>query len=135
MSELRILHLPIKRKWFDMIKAGEKPEEYRKIKDYWARRLLESKHGVEAGVWEEMLHDMQNPFFSHTDIEELLNYFEVSFREYDAVRFKNGYRKDSPVFAREFKGLEIVQGREKWGAEPGKYYFSIRLGKLLIDAS
>lgn len=31
--------LPIKRKWFDMIKSGEKKEEYREIKPYWNSRI------------------------------------------------------------------------------------------------
>lgn len=31
--------LPIKKKWFDMIKSGEKKEEYREIKRYWITRF------------------------------------------------------------------------------------------------
>ena len=31
--------LPIKKKWFDMIKSGEKKEEYREIKPYYATRF------------------------------------------------------------------------------------------------
>ena len=34
-----MLVLPIKKKWFDMIKSGEKKEEYREIKDYYDKRL------------------------------------------------------------------------------------------------
>ena len=34
-----MLTLPIKKKWFDMIKSGEKKEEYREIKPYWAKRF------------------------------------------------------------------------------------------------
>lgn len=34
-----MLTLPIKKKWFDMIKSGEKKEEYREIKPYWTNRL------------------------------------------------------------------------------------------------
>lgn len=34
-----MLVLPIKKKWFDMIKSGEKKEEYREIKPYYASRL------------------------------------------------------------------------------------------------
>lgn len=33
------LVLPLKRKWFEAIKAGEKVEEYRLANDYWCRRL------------------------------------------------------------------------------------------------
>ena len=34
-----MLTLPIKKKWFDMIKSGEKKEEYREIKPYYQIRL------------------------------------------------------------------------------------------------
>lgn len=34
-----MLILPIKKKWFDMIKSGEKKEEYREIKPYYKSRL------------------------------------------------------------------------------------------------
>ncbi len=36
----RILHLNLKKQWFDMIASGEKKEEYREVKDFWSRRLL-----------------------------------------------------------------------------------------------
>ena len=42
MSELKILHLTLEKKWFDMILSGVKTEEYRKIKPYWDNRLNKS---------------------------------------------------------------------------------------------
>lgn len=35
-----MLTFPIKKKWFDMIKSGEKHEEYRDITDYYDSRLM-----------------------------------------------------------------------------------------------
>lgn len=35
----KMLILPIKKKWFDMILSGEKKEEYREIKPYYEKRL------------------------------------------------------------------------------------------------
>lgn len=35
----KILYLPIKKKWFDLIAQGKKKEEYREQKRYWLRRL------------------------------------------------------------------------------------------------
>lgn len=35
----KVLHLSVKKQWFDMISAGEKTEEYREIKPYWIKRL------------------------------------------------------------------------------------------------
>ena len=34
-----MLTLPIKKKWFDMIRSGEKKEEYREIKPYYDSRF------------------------------------------------------------------------------------------------
>lgn len=36
---MRVLHLTLKKKWFDMIASGEKREEYREVKPYWSKRL------------------------------------------------------------------------------------------------
>jgi hypothetical protein len=41
---MRILHLTLKKKWFDMIASGEKREEYREMKPYWHKRLLGQKY-------------------------------------------------------------------------------------------
>lgn len=37
------IHLPIKRKWFDMIASGVKKEEYREIKKHWVSRLVDER--------------------------------------------------------------------------------------------
>ena len=36
---MKVLHLTLKKKWFDMILSGEKREEYRDLSDYWWKRL------------------------------------------------------------------------------------------------
>lgn len=38
-SECAVLHLVLKRKWYDMIASGEKREEYRDATPYWRTRL------------------------------------------------------------------------------------------------
>ena len=38
-----MLILPIKKKWFDMIRSGEKKEEYREIKPYYETRFRNAK--------------------------------------------------------------------------------------------
>ena len=43
---MKILHLTLKKKWFDMIASGQKTEEYREIKDYWAKRLLKDYDAI-----------------------------------------------------------------------------------------
>jgi len=37
---MKILHLTLKKQWFDMILSGEKKEEYREIKPYWSNRFI-----------------------------------------------------------------------------------------------
>lgn len=43
---MKILHLTLKKKWFDMIASGEKREEYREIKPYWNGRFVNKKYNV-----------------------------------------------------------------------------------------
>lgn len=44
---MKVLHLTLKKKWFDMIASGEKKEEYRELKPYWFSRLTSDKYDVE----------------------------------------------------------------------------------------
>ena len=62
-----MLILPIKKKWFDMIKSGEKKEEYREIKPYWTSRF---EHYLRRTIF--------NSYAGH-------------------VILKNGYKKNSPT--------------------------------------
>jgi len=39
-KKMKVLHLILKKKWFDMIVSGEKLEEYRERKPYWDKRLV-----------------------------------------------------------------------------------------------
>ena len=40
----KILKLTIKKQWFLLIKDGVKKEEYRTIKDYWTKRLVNREY-------------------------------------------------------------------------------------------
>lgn len=96
---MKILHLTLKKKWFDMIESGEKKEEYREIKDYWKSRLCCGFPSL---------------------------YSEIDF---DVVSFRNGYTKDAPVINLKWEGMDVREGRPEWGAEVGKKYFVIKLGE------
>lgn len=50
--EKKVLVLTVSKEWFDKIVTGEKTEEYRKIKSYWASRLVNQQ--AESG---EVLFD------------------------------------------------------------------------------
>lgn len=124
---MKILHLTLKKKWFDMILSGEKSEEYREIKLYWGQRLLdkiETPHSWNLSPW--------------ADIEkgdyELKGWIEFTgghkgFKSFQWVQFRNGYSKDAGHMLRKCYGIEIGEGRPEWGAEPGKKYFVIKLGE------
>ena len=38
---MKTLHLNLKKKFFDMILSGYKKEEYREIKPFWIKQLME----------------------------------------------------------------------------------------------
>jgi len=45
-KEKKVLHLTLNKKWFDMIASGEKKEEYRAIKTYWASRIASKSYNM-----------------------------------------------------------------------------------------
>jgi hypothetical protein len=98
---VKVLHLTLKKKWFDMIASGEKKEEYREIKQYWFRRL------------------------------SITGNFEDGFIKPDAILFRHGYAKNAAALLIECLGIEVDEGKLEWGAEPDKEYFVIKLGDIL----
>ena len=104
-----MLTLPIKKKWFDMIKSGEKKEEYREIKPYWTRRF-------------EKLIMMLKPL---SEIEE--NYLMLP-KDYNVttVLFRNGYGNSVPTIKCKVK-IYCDYGLPKWGAEKGKKYYVLKI--------
>jgi hypothetical protein len=104
---MKVLHLTLKKKWFDMIASGEKKEEYRAMSDYWFSRFASCK--IEGT---KILAD---------------------FTEYSHIHFYNGaaFSTIYPNFKIEFKGMKTGEGKEEWGAEPGKKYFVISLGEII----
>lgn len=103
----KILHLTLKKKWFDMISSGEKKDEYREDKLYWKKRL------VREGYWHSQL-----------------------CKEYDVIRFKNGYAIDAATMDVECLGIKLCDFCdmiEGWYDEPvnGIRVFIIKLGKII----
>lgn len=101
-----MLILPIKQKWFDMIRSGEKKEEYREIKPYYDKCLGNEVIGF--------------PFTEAIikNIKSIKEYDENQFKNFEVV-FRNGYRADSPKIKCKSK-LKIGLGKEEWGAEKRK---------------
>lgn len=42
-ATLKILHLALKKKWYEMQERGEKTEEYRELNEYWRKRLIDQE--------------------------------------------------------------------------------------------
>lgn len=51
---MKVLHLTLKRKWFDLIASGKKKEEYREDKMYWRKRLLHPGETGDAKLFNEV---------------------------------------------------------------------------------
>ena len=101
---MKTLTLSLKKKWFDMIKAGTKKEEYREIKPYYEKRFLE-------------------PLSSR-----LFRNGETGVKPFDTLVFTLGYPKADDTERRltlKNPRIRIGTGRHEWGAELGKMYFVI----------
>lgn len=95
-----MLTLPIKKKWFDLIVSGQKKEEYRLPTKYYESRFNNLWQSSPAGYEAER-----------------------------KIRFRNGYRSDSPTITVTVT-LDFGEGRPEWGAEPGQQYFILRIKEV-----
>lgn len=124
---MKILDLVLKSKWYDMIASGEKREEYREIKPYWAQRLFLTgdymvvlkPHEYKAGTEEyaKCIKRLSQPN-GYSDY--------ARFDRYTHVRFRRGYTSATMLF--KCQGITIGKGNPEWGA-PEKEVFIIKLGE------
>lgn len=95
-----MLTLPIKKQWFDMIRSGEKTEEYRERNRYYYVRFRN------------------------------LGFLNLAAPEHRAhVCFRAGYGNDAPELVTSCT-LSVGQGRPEWGAEEGKEYYVLHIEKV-----
>ncbi len=123
---MKILNLPLKKEWYEMIERGEKLEEYRKVSAYWIQRIMEWYYQV-SGL------EYTSVSITKKEAEELAENVlclpkGLLVRHFDAVCFSYGYTKRRMMF--ECKGITIGRGRPEWGA-PDYETFIIKLGKRL----
>ena len=102
---MKTLYLPLKKQWYEMIERGEKREEYREMKPYWQKRLIETRKTYP-----------QSPVSCD------------SLKRIDAVCLSYGYTKRRMTF--ECAGITIGRGRPEWGA-PKDEVFVIKLGRRI----
>ena len=115
-----MLIMPIKRKWLEMIRSGEKKEEYRDIKHYYTARF---RHLMTYAPWRD--EHIIAAVRSATDRGGVPI----------TVILRGGYSALSPAIQVSGK-LVIGEGKPEWGAEPGKEYYIIRIEEyedLLTD--
>ena len=67
------------------------------------------------------------------EYREIKPYYNLRLigREYDSVVFRNGYARDAPSLTIELKAIRFGTGNPEWGAEEGKTYFVLSLGKII----
>ena len=93
----RVLHLTLKKAWFDLMISGKKKVEYRKPSEWIISRLQ---------------------------------------KEYDVIKFTNGYGSDKPYFISEYKGFGISDKSETIHIENSKIEieegtYMIKIGKII----
>lgn len=86
-----MLTLPIKGKWYDMIRSGEKLEEYRANTPYYDARF--ARH-------------LGKPV---------------------KVRFRNGYRADSPTMEVVIRPMFRKGAKPEWGGDPDKFCWVLEI--------
>lgn len=111
---MKVLKLVLKYKWYDMIEAGLKPEEYRSCNEYWLRRLLD-------GGW---VYDSDNNLLP-------ANEWDVAFKQFDAVQFYRAYSKNRKTMLWEFIKTDIGKAVPEWSDNWQGDVFRIKLGKLI----
>lgn len=134
------LQLNLIKEWFDLTLKGIKKEEYRDITPHWASRLLCMENGnnlskcysketiewicISLKRWEDL---------NYASIEEVLDEFNIKFKEYHYTDFRNGYKslKILPRFIIENKNITIGVGKEEWGFISNKPVFIIHHGKII----
>ena len=120
----KVLYLPLKKEWYEMIESGVKTEEYRDLSEYWISRL--TRYGDD-----EKLNGRLYANFLSTSPNVLKLNIEGSimrFADFDAVKFSYGYTKRTMTF--ECKGITIGKGKKEWGA-PDEDVFIIKLGERI----
>lgn len=115
----RILYLPLRKEWYEMIERGEKREEYRTISPYWMERLLKCSRLPPTADGRCINERCQGCPPANRS----------RFKEFDTVCFSYGYTLRRMAF--ECKGITVGHGRSEWGA-PEHETFIIRLGKRTL---
>lgn len=124
---MKILDLPLKAKWYDMIESGIKTEEYREIKEFWIKRLLWIHKYIDDPVeWSEFVNELRHP--TNYTRDELFKSQLAEFAYYTHVRFRYGYTKRTMLFKLGNISIGVVYAA--LGA-PEEEVFILKLGERI----
>lgn len=93
-----------------MIASGEKTEEYREVKPYWMKRILD---GISVRLLVMFSGSRRIPLRS----------------KYERVCFHRGYTSQTMTF--KIKGVSVGMGKVAWGAPVDKVVIIIKLGNRI----
>ena len=119
-----ILHLVLKKKWYEMQECGEKPEEYRDITPYWYQRLYQRKdeYGHAGPLTRDDAEYCCDPSLRY--ILKGKGFADTELRPYTHVCFHCGYT--SQCFIDRIDNITIGRGLPEWGAPEDRDVFIIR---------
>lgn len=109
-----MLTLPIKRKWLEMIRSGEKKEEYRKLSPYYAARFKRFI-GCEYRPLPE---------------EVVVNTFRSVGSKgipFERVILRAGYNSERDPATMISGYITISTGNPEWGAAEGEEYYVLHI--------
>ena len=109
---VKILHLPLKAKWYEMQERGEKTEEYRDIVPYWTKRIC----GCPANI--DWCHEKGATCRGCSVLAQLKP------KDYTHVLLRYGYTKR--CFIHRIDSITIGRGNPEWGAPTDRDVFIIR---------
>lgn len=110
---VKIPHLVLKKKWYEMQECGEKTEEYREITLYWIKRLADTHN-----LGQKMLCNVPNV------TARLIKDEYIKIKPYTHVCFHYGYTQR--CFINRIDSITIGMGLPEWGAPTDREVFIIK---------
>ena len=127
---MKILHLNVFRKWFDMVESGNKTEDYREIGTYWISRFIDFYCGRKIKTEKDrmiFIRDIKD------NTERAIS--KIQWKHFDTIKYQNGFKRKNgdpaPFIRFVFSGIKIDNGNPKLGYISGRKCFIIKLKKSL----
>jgi hypothetical protein len=116
---MKILQLPLKKEWYEMIESGVKTEEYREIKPHWIRRFFRHPDGNKINNSDAEYYARNIDILISAVHEGIIRYVN-----YTHTKFSYGYTKRTMTFG--IDSFRIGKGKSEWGA-PNEDVFIFKL--------